>query len=136
MVCVPITVVLDTNMLTVPAQFGLDIFEEAERELERNVDFVVIEPVVWELEKKLEQLSGAVRQRFKVAMDLLKRCTINKMSDAVASLPVDQQILVFTKSINGVIATNDKGLIDQAIAEGIPVLFLRGKKRLRLRGTI
>ena len=132
----PITVVLDTNMLTVPAQFGLDIFEEAERELERNVDFVVIEPVVWELEKKLEQLSGAVRQRFKVAMDLLKRCTINKMSDAVASLPVDQQILVFTKSINGVIATNDKGLIDQAIAEGIPVLFLRGKKRLRLRGTI
>ena len=132
----PITVVLDTNMLTVPAQFGLDIFKEAERELERNVDFVVIEPVVWELEKKLEQLSGAVRQRFKVAMDLLKRCTINKMSDAVASLPVDQQILVFTKSINGVIATNDKGLIDQAIAEGIPVLFLRGKKRLRLRGTI
>ena len=131
-----ITVVLDTNMLTVPAQFGLDIFEEAERELERNVDFVVIEPVVWELEKKLEQLSGAVRQRFKVAMDLLKRCTINKMSDAVASLPVDQQILVFTKSINGVIATNDKGLIDQAIAEGVPVLFLRGKKRLRLRGTI
>ena len=136
MVCVSITVVLDTNMLTVPAQFGLDIFEEAERELERNVDFVVIEPVVWELEKKLEQLSGAVRQRFKVAMDLLKRCTINKMSDAVASLPVDQQILVFTKSINGVIATNDKGLIDQAIAEGVPVLFLRGKKRLRLRGTI
>jgi len=133
---VSITVVLDTNMLTVPAQFGLDIFEEAERELERNVDFVVIEPVVWELEKKLEQLSGAVRQRFKVAMDLLKRCTINKMSDAVASLPVDQQILVFTKSINGVIATNDKGLIDQAIAEGVPVLFLRGKKRLRLRGTI
>ena len=132
----PITVVLDTNMLTVPAQFGLDIFEEAERELERNVDFVVIEPVLWELEKKLEQLSGAARQRFKVAMDLLKRCTINKMSDAVASLPVDQQILVFTKSINGVIATNDKGLIDQAIAEGIPVLFLRGKKRLRLRGTI
>ena len=132
----PITVVLDTNMLTVPAQFGLDIFEEAERELERNVDFVVIEPVVWELEKKLEQLSGAVRQRFKVAMDLLKRCTIKKVSNSVTSLPVDQQILVFTKSINGVIATNDKGLIDQAIAEGVPVLFLRGKKRLRLRGTI
>ena len=136
MVCVSITVVLDTNMLTVPAQFGLDIFEEAERELERNVDFVVIEPVLWELEKKLEQLSGAARQRFKVAMDLLKRCTIKKVSNSVTSLPVDQQILVFTKSINGVIATNDKGLIDQAIAEGIPVLFLRGKKRLRLRGTI
>ena len=131
-----ITVVLDTNMLTVPAQFGLDIFKEAERELERNVDFVVIEPVLWELEKKLEQLSGAARQRFKVAMDLLKRCTIKKVSNSVTSLPVDQQILVFTKSINGVIATNDKGLIDQAIAEGIPVLFLRGKKRLRLRGTI
>ena len=123
-------------MLTVPAQFGLDIFKEAERELERNVDFVVIEPVLWELEKKLEQLSGAARQRFKVAMDLLKRCTIKKVSNSVTSLPVDQQILVFTKSINGVIATNDKGLIDQAIAEGIPVLFLRGKKRLRLRGTI
>ena len=132
----PITVVLDTNMLTVPAQFGLDIFKEAERELERNVDFVVIEPVVWELDKKLEQLSGAARQKFKVAIDLLKRCTIKNVSDSITSLPVDQQILVFAKSINGVIATNDKGLIDQAIAEGIPVLFLRGKKRLKLRGTI
>lgn len=132
----PVTVVLDTNILTVPAQFGLDIFEEAKRELERSVDFVVIEPVVWELEKKIEQLSGPEKQKFKVALDLVKRCTIKSMNEAYAMQSVDQQLLVFAKSIKGIIATNDKGLINQAVSEGIPVLFLRGKKRLELQGTI
>ena len=132
----PVTVVLDTNMLTVPAQFGLDIFKEAEKELERSVNFVVIEPVVRELERKLNQLTGTEKRKFMVALDLLKRCTIVKVSDSDSMQPVDQLILVFAKSINGVIATNDRGLINRAILEGVPVLFLRGKKRLRLRGTI
>ena len=132
----PVTVVLDTNMLTVPAQFGLDIFKEAEKELERSVNFVVIEPVVRELERKLNQLTGTEKRKFMVALDLLKRCTIVKVSDSDSMQPVDQLILVFAKSINGVIATNDRGLINRAILEGVPVLFLRGKKRLRLRGII
>ena len=123
-------------MLTVPAQFGLDIFKEAEKELERSVNFVVIEPVVRELERKLNQLTGTEKRKFMVALDLLKRCTIVKVSDSDSMQPVDQLILVFAKSINGVIATNDRGLINRAILEGVPVLFLRGKKRLRLRGII
>ncbi len=123
-------------MLTVPAQFGLDIFKEAERELERKLDFVVIEPVVWELEKKLAHLSGTERQKFKIALDLLNRCIIKKVETSERSQSVDDQIIIFAKAAKGVIATNDKGLIDLAIAERIPVLSLRGGKRLQLRGTV
>lgn len=133
---VPQIVVLDTNILTVPAQFGVDIFEEARRELELSIEFVVLDAVIGEIERKLETGSRIEKQKFKIALDLAKRCTIERGGNLIKSATVDQQILEFAQISNGVIATNDKSLIEQAIAQGTPVLFLRGKKRLQLRGTI
>ena len=132
----PQIVVFDTNMLTVPAQFGVDIFEETKRELERSVEFVVLSTVIEELERKLETESRTERMNFRIGLDLTKRCTIEEVDDTTKEIPVDDQILQFAGSMNAVIATNDKKLIRLAVSQGIPVLFLRGKKRLALRGTI
>ena len=132
----PLIVVLDTNILTVPAQFGVDIFKEAREVLEKRLDFIVIEPVVWELEKKLNQASGTEKQKFNIALDLAKQCKIQKVPESERKTSVDRQILDFAKSVGGVIATNDRRLINQAISERIPILFMRSKKRLELRGTI
>jgi len=132
----PLVVVLDTNILTVPAQFGIDIFQEAQNVLEKKVQFVVIESVIKELERKAETTSGTERQKFMIALDLVQRCSIEKTEKFEKGTSVDRQILEFAKSRGGVIATNDRSLINRAISEGIPVLFLRGKKRLELRGTI
>ncbi len=49
----PVIVVLDTNILTVPAQFSVDIFAESERVVERRIEFVVLKSVIQELEGKL-----------------------------------------------------------------------------------
>jgi rRNA-processing protein FCF1 len=132
----PLIVVLDTNILTVPAQFGVDIFSEAERVLERSIEFVVLDSVVTELDRKLNTTTGREKRWFKIALDLVERCRIIKSSEAQQSIPVDERILEYASSSEGVIATNDKELKERAISQGTPVLYLRGKKQLQLIGFI
>ena len=130
----PLIVVLDTNILTVPAQFGVDIFAESERVLERNIEFVVLDSVVGELEKKLEDAVRTERYKFRVALDLVERCSRIQSGSEVRL--VDDQVLDYADKTNGVIATNDRNLRERALEQGIAVLFLRGKKKLELHGII
>ena len=132
----PVIVVLDTNILTVPAQFGVDIFAESERVVERKLEFVVLKSVIQELERKLE---GAVRTekfKFRIALDFVERCTIIRLDELTSTLPVDDQVLEYALSVHGVVATNDKDLRKKSLERGVPVLFMRGKKRLELQGNI
>jgi len=132
----PIIVVLDTNILTVPAQFGVDIFAETERVLERSIEFVVLKSVVKELERNLESAVRTERYKFRTALDFVERCNLVELDEISRNKPVDDQVLEYAYSAGGVIATNDRDLKEQALARGVPVLFMRGKKRLELQGTI
>jgi rRNA-processing protein FCF1 len=132
----PLIVVLDTNILTVPAQFGVDIFSEAERILERNIEFVILDSVIMELERKLNTSTVKEGRWFKIALDLAKRCKIIKLPKVQQDIPVDEQILEYANCCKGVIATNDKMLKERAISQGTPVLYLRGKKQLQLLGFV
>ncbi len=132
----PLPVVLDTNFLTVPAQFGIDVFSEAERILERSVEFILLKPVIREIKSKLKRTGAAESRLFKVALELAERCIIIEIDQSMSDLTVDDQLLDYTVSVNGVLATNDKELRKRAITKGIPVLVLRGKKHLELIGTI
>ena len=132
----PIIVVLDTNILTVPAQFSVDIFAESERVVERRIEFVVLKSVIQELERKLQ---GAVRTekfKFRTALDFVERCTIIGLDELTSAKPVDDQVLEYALSVNGIVATNDKELREKSLEHGVPVLFMRGKKRLELQGTV
>ncbi len=132
----PVIVVLDTNILTVPAQFSVDIFAESERVVERRIEFVVLKSVIQELERKLQ---GAVRTekfKFRIALDFVERCTVIGLDEITSAKPVDNQVLEYALSVNGIIATNDKELREKSLERGVPVLFMRGKKRLELQGTI
>jgi rRNA-processing protein FCF1 len=132
----PLVVVLDTNILTVPAQFGVDIFSEAERVLERSIEFVVLDSVVMELERNLKNATRKEAGMFRIALDLAKRCRIVESTDKQQDIPVDERILEYAMVSNGVIATNDKELKERAISQRTPVLYLRGKKQLQLTGFI
>ena len=136
MLKLPVTVVLDTNILTVPAQFSVDIFSEAERVIERSIEFVVLKSVIEELERKLEVAVRTEKFKFRIALDFVERCTIVGLDEESSTMPVDDQVLEYTQSVNGVVATNDKKLRERALAQSVPVLFMRGKKRLELQGTI
>jgi len=132
----PIIVVLDTNILTVPAQFSVDIFAESERVVERRIEFVVLKSVIEELETKLEVAVRTEKFKFRIALDFVERCTIIGLDEVTSAKPVDDQVLEYALSVNGVIATNDKELREKSLKRGVPVLFMRGKKRLELQGTI
>ena len=132
----PLPVILDTNFLTVPAQFGVDIFSEAERVLERGVEFILLDSVIEEIKSKLERASRTEARLFRVALDLAERCTIVSADTSLKSDPVDDQLLGYTKSVEGVLATNDRELRVRASSQGTPVLLLRGKNHLELEGSV
>jgi len=132
----PLLVIIDTNFLTVPAQFGVDVFSEAERVLERGVEFVLLDSVIEEIKSKLERASRTEARMFRIALDLAERCTIVSVDMSVKGNHVDDQLLEYTKSVRGVLATNDRELRARANSQGIPVLLLRGKKHLELDGSV
>ncbi|MGY5860692.1 MAG: nucleotide-binding protein [Candidatus Thorarchaeota archaeon] len=132
----PVIVVLDTNILTVPAQFSVDIFAESERVVERRIEYVVLKSVIQELERKLEDAVRTEKYKFRTALDFVERCTIIGLDKVTSAKPVDDQVLEYAQSVNGVVATNDKELREKSLKQGVPVLFMRGKKRLELQGTI
>jgi rRNA-processing protein FCF1 len=132
----PLCVVLDTNFLTVPAQFGVDVFSEAERVLERSIEFILLDSVLDEIKGKLERAGKTDGRMFKVALDLTERCKVVEIDQSMKESPVDNQLLEYTVSVRGVLATNDKELRERASERGIPVLMLRGKKHLELKGSV
>jgi len=134
---VPLTVVIDTNFIAVPAQFGVDIFSESERVLERKLEFEILSTSLDELDQKLKDAKNKTEVRhFRVAKELVKRCKTVEPLEHTLELPVDDQILLYTELIDGVLATNDKELRSHARAKGIPVLILRGMKYLVLEGYV
>jgi rRNA-processing protein FCF1 len=101
------------------------------------VRFIVLKSVVQEIESNLSATggkSGVVK--FRLAKDLLSRCDVEQVPASLAALSVDEQLLRYTKETHGVLATNDRVLRTRARLLGLPVLTLRGRKRICLEGTI
>ena len=134
---VPLIVVIDTNFVAVPAQFNVDIFSEAERLLERKIEFVVLSTALDELERKLRSPSSKTEERhFRIAKDLTKRCTIIGPEGIPPLDTVDDQVLEYARLVKGILATNDRELRKRARKVGVPVLILRGRKQLAIDGGI
>lgn len=134
---VPLIVVVDTNFIVVPAQFGVDIFSEAERVLERKLEFVMLSSALDELEGKIKAAANKTEVRhFRIAKELAKRCRVVESGEESMKLSVDDQILAYVQSVKGVLATNDKELKARAKSNGVPVLILRGMKYLALEGYV
>ena len=92
---------------------------------------------VAELDTKLAEAPTVPEQRkFSIAKELVSRCTVIEIDKSLADLPVDDQLLEFTASVKGVLATNDKDLRMRAKKKKLPVLLMRGKKRLVLDGVV
>jgi rRNA-processing protein FCF1 len=103
--------------------------------IERRIEFVVLSSVLREIEMIAHDSTKVGEQRsFKLALELAKRCKIVEY-DSGENLSVDDQILAYTSSIDGVLATNDRKLREKARKQGVPVLRLRGKKTLSLEGA-
>lgn len=114
------SVVFDTNALLMPAEHGVDVFDEVER-LVGGFRGVVPEEVANEVE------SLGVRGA-NVAREMLDLCTVVEVDaddveyadDAVVSAAEDADAAV----------TNDSELKNRLLKAGVPVIHLRGDNRL------
>ncbi len=116
-------VIIDTNGLMIPGQFGLDIFSELER-LGFDSCFVT-RASVRELEKIYSLGRGKDRVAAKIALSLLERCTIIERNgfadDIIADLAIEMDAAVLT---------NDIELKKRLCSKGVTIVYLQDKTRL------
>ena len=119
-------IILDTNALMVPAEFGVDIFSELSK---LGFDeWIVPSGVARELEGIASRGRGRARDAAHVALALMDRCrtvetagTAGNVDDSIVELAVKMKVAVFT---------NDAELKGRLREGGVKVVYLRQRSYL------
>jgi len=119
-------VLLDTNMLMIPGQFGIDIFEEIDKLINENYELVTLSSVISEL-RKISKKKSKDGRAAKVALELVKHKNIAVISSKNKN--VDEEIIKIVDK-NTIVATNDIELERILKNKGIKTIYLRSKKFL------
>ncbi len=119
-------IILDTNALMAPAEFGVDIFSEL-----TNLGFdewVVPSGVARELGSIASRGRGEGRDAARVALSLMDRCrtvetlgSLGSVDDSILELAVEMKVAVFT---------NDVELKGRLRERGVKVVYLRQRSYL------
>ena len=121
-----VIVVLDTNALMMPAQFRIDLFSELQCLLGSY------EPVVLdEVTRELEGISGGHGKDAAAArhgLEITRRCR-NEPS-GIEGDSVDERIAGYARKHRGFVVTNDRGLRNRLLLEGVPVISLKNQRKL------
>jgi len=118
-------VIIDTNGLMIPGQFGVDIFSELER---LGFDsYLVLRASVRELEQIYLHGRGKDRTAAKIALSLLDRCTIIEKNGYA-----DNIILNLAVDTKAACLTNDTELKKRLCSKGVTNVYLREKTRLSI----
>lgn len=120
-------VLMDANALMIPAQFRVDIFEELRSLIGAYEPFILTE-VVDEL-KGLARGQGRDGTAARHALILAERCTTVESGEETGGT-VDDHIVVFARRHRCMVLTNDRGLRNRLLADKIPVISLKGQKKL------
>lgn len=118
-------VVLDTNFMLIPFQFGVDIKAELDRILDFSYRLYTLDGVLKELEvlsKEKSQSGRAARASLGIAKDLPTIAANGDVDDALLRLASNDTIT----------CTNDKILKEKIKRKGAPVIYLRQKKYLMI----
>jgi len=122
------TIILDTNFLTIPYQFGVDIFEEIDRIVTEEHEIVTLDGVIREL-KHLTKEKSKDSVAAKVGLELIKKKNVKIIETQEKT--VDDAIVELSTS-ETLVATNDKGLTQRLKGKNVKIIYLRGKNRLEL----
>ncbi|RLG28703.1 DNA-binding protein [Methanosarcinales archaeon] len=119
-------IIIDTNALMVPAEFGVDIFSELDR---LGFDELIVPPgVARELKKIASRCRGKGRDAARVALSLMDRCRMIETAGAVGN--VDDSILELAAEMNVAVFTNDAELKGRLREGGVKVVYLRQRSYL------
>jgi len=119
-------IILDTNFLTIPYQFNIDIFEEIDRVVEGEYELITLDCVVDELEK-LKKTRGKNAAAAKVGLILIKEKNVKVIK--TNEKKVDNVIYKIADN-KTIVATNDRDLIKKLKNKNVKILYLRSKKHI------
>ncbi|HJJ88505.1 MAG TPA: nucleotide-binding protein [Methanocorpusculum sp.] len=125
-----VMVILDTNALMMPVQFGVDLFEEL-CELFGGYDALVPAEVICEL-RGLAQGHGINATAARFGLKIATRCMV--LPPYKDDISVDDKVIISAGMFNAVVVTNDKQLKNRLLSLRIPVVVLRSRSRLELIG--
>jgi rRNA-processing protein FCF1 len=118
-------VIIDTNGLMIPGQFGVDIFSELKR---LGFDtYLVPRASVKELEKLYSEARGRDKAAAKIALSLLDRCTVIEKNGFV-----DDIIMDMAAGKDAAVLTNDTELKKRLCSKGVTIVHLREKTHLSI----
>jgi rRNA-processing protein FCF1 len=127
-------VILDTNFLVIPGDFGVDIFSEIDRLLSEPYELCVLDKTVEELEKLVLKL-GKKKEGFnvKLGLILLKQKNLKTLASSSEEY-ADNAILAFAAKNpeKTIVATQDKVLKEKLKSIPVRVIHLRQEKYLVL----
>ena len=118
-------VIIDTNGLMIPGQFGIDIFSELEQL--GFYSFIVPNASVKELERIMATGRGKDKSAAKMALSLLDRCTIIDKNGYADNIIIDMAI-----SMDAAVLTNDAELKKRLCSKGVTNVYLRDRTRLSI----
>ena len=119
-------VILDSSSIMMLFEFSIDLEGELTR-LVGRYHIIVPTPVVRELEFLSKH--GKSKKSF-FAKSSLK--LIEKYDTEDIDVEADNAVFCLAKKLNGIVATNDRGLRERLKAASLQVIYLRGKKQLSM----
>lgn len=130
-----VKVVLDSNFLMLPMVRRINLASELDRLLTVNYELIVPRCVVEELNALANRGSPIERRRARFALKLLSELKA-EVVDIPCGAGVDNAILQGASTRGWVVATNDAELRSKLRGRGVPVIYLRGGKKLVLEGQL
>jgi hypothetical protein len=128
-------VILDSNVLFVPLQFKIDIFEDLKTLLNMNFEPVVLSPIKRELEIIAKEGSPKMRKLASHALKLAEKCVFFEVKGKISYSP-DDVIIEMAKKWKCPVFTNDRELKKKLRNIKVPVIYVRQKSRLEINGRI
>jgi len=131
----PLRIILDSNALFMPLQFKIDIFEELRSIAGTNYEFVLLSPVLHELEQLSEEGKAKLKKDASDASELAKRCRIISVDQPDEST-VDDVIVKVAAEWKTLVFTNDRQLRKRLRNINVPVIYVRQKSKLEIEGRL
>ena len=128
-------IILDTNFLLIPAQFGLDIFTELDKTLDYSYSLFIMDKSLEELKEASKHQKGALKEAVKVTLSLIKSMKDNNKLNIIPAKTsyIDREILE-TADKETLVATQDLELRKKLHEKGIKTIVMRQRKHLVIEG--
>lgn len=124
-----VKVLLDTNALLMPVQFGIDLYDELQI-LFGDFEMITLEEVIGEL-TGISRGHGRDAAAARVGL-MIAQSTSTVVPSGSCANHVDKRVIEYARREGCTVVTNDRELRNALLREGIDVVSMRKEKTLEL----